>query len=86
MAVSDSKPVIDFQAGPALGEGTATLSNFTFDDVVFRNVNPANIKGLTDSTFLNVAFESVRYNANPWRFDQYSTGNTFENVVPAPVK
>jgi exo-poly-alpha-galacturonosidase len=86
MAVSDSKPVIDIQAGPALGEGTATLSNFTFEDVVFRNVNPTNIKGLTDSTFLNVAFESVRNNANPWRFDQHSTGNSFDNVVPAPVK
>jgi len=86
MAVSDSKPVIDIQAGPALGEGTATLSNFTFDDVVFRNVNPANIKGLTDSTFLNVAFESVRNNANPWRFDQHSTGNTFVNVTPTPAR
>jgi exo-poly-alpha-galacturonosidase len=85
MAVSDSKPVIDVQAGPALGEGTATLSNFTFQDVVFRNVNPANIKGLTDSTFSGVTFQSVRNNANPWRFDQYSTGNTFSNVVPAPA-
>jgi exo-poly-alpha-galacturonosidase len=85
MAVSDSKPVIDVQAGPALGQGTATLSNFTFQDVVFRNVNPANIKGLTDSTFSGVTFQSVRNNANPWRFDQYSTGNTFSNVVPAPA-
>jgi exo-poly-alpha-galacturonosidase len=77
--------VIDVQAGPALGEGTATLSNFTFQDVVFRNVNPANIKGLTDSIFSGVTFQSVRNNANPWRFDQYSTGNTFSNVVPAPA-
>ncbi|MDQ0733165.1 glycoside hydrolase family 28 protein [Arthrobacter sp. B1I2] len=85
MAVSDSKPVIDIQAGPALGEGTATFSNFTFQDVVFRNVNPVNIKGLTDSTFSGVTFKSVRNNANPWRFDRYSTGNTFSNVVPAPA-
>jgi exo-poly-alpha-galacturonosidase len=85
MAVSDSKPVIDIQAGPALGEGTATLSNFTFQDVVFRNVNPANIKGLTDSAFTGVTFESVRNNANPWRFDQYSIGNTFTDVSPAPA-
>ncbi|MDD7836334.1 glycoside hydrolase family 28 protein [Paenarthrobacter sp. AB444] len=84
MAVSDSKPVIDIQAGPALGEGTAALSAFTFQDVVFRNVNPANIKGLTDSSFDNVTFQSVRNNANPWRLDQYSTGNTFTNVSPAP--
>lgn len=85
MAVSDSKPVIDIQAGPALGEGTATLSNFTFQDVVFRNVNPVNIKGLTDSAFTGVTFESVRNNANPWRLDQYSTGNTFTDVSPAPA-
>ncbi|MCW3768168.1 glycoside hydrolase family 28 protein [Paenarthrobacter ureafaciens] len=83
MAVSDSKPVIDIQAGPALGEGTATLSGFTFQDVVFRNVNPTNIKGLTDSAFHGVTFHSVRNNANPWRFDDYSTGNTFTNVSPS---
>ncbi|MDQ1052827.1 exo-poly-alpha-galacturonosidase [Arthrobacter sp. SORGH_AS 212] len=85
MAVSDSKPVIDIQAGPALGEGTATLSNFTFQDVVFRNVNPANIKGLTNSVFDGVTFQSVWNNANPWRFDQYSTGNSFADVSPAPA-
>ncbi|WP_426004572.1 glycosyl hydrolase family 28 protein [Paenarthrobacter sp. NyZ202] len=84
MAVSDSKPVIDIQAGPSLGEGTATLGAFTFQDVVFRNVNPTNIKGLTDSTFDGVTFESVRNNANPWRLDEYSTGNTFTEVSPAP--
>ncbi|MCP2048518.1 UNVERIFIED_ORG: exo-poly-alpha-galacturonosidase [Paenarthrobacter nicotinovorans] len=84
MAVSDSKPVIDIQAGPSLGEGTATLSAFTFQDVVFRNVNPANIRGLQDSTFDGVTFQSVRNNANPWRLDQYSTGNTFTNVSPMP--
>lgn len=85
MAVSDSKPVIDIQAGPSLGEGTATLSAFTFQDVVFRNVNPANIKGLQDSTFDGVTFQSVRNNANPWRLDQYSTGNTFTDVHPMPA-
>lgn len=84
MAVSDSKPVIDIQAGPSLGEGTSTLSGFTFQDVVFRNVNPANVKGLTDSAFDGVTFQSVRNNANPWRFDEYSTGNTFTDVSPAP--
>ncbi|MDI2035542.1 glycosyl hydrolase family 28 protein [Paenarthrobacter nitroguajacolicus] len=86
MAVSDSKPVIDIQAGPSLGEGTATLSAFTFQDVVFRNVNPTNIKGLTNSTFDDVTFQSVRNNANPWRLDQYSTGNTFTDVTPAPAQ
>lgn len=84
MAVSDSKPVIDIQAGPSLGEGTATLGAFTFQDMVFRNVNPTNIKGLTDSTFDGVTFGSVRNNANPWRLDEYSTGNTFTEVSPAP--
>ncbi|MGR0161839.1 glycosyl hydrolase family 28 protein [Paenarthrobacter nitroguajacolicus] len=83
MAVSESKPVMDIQAGPALGEGTATLGSFTFQDVVFRNVNPVNIRGLTDSVFDGVTFQSVRNNANPWRFDGYSTGNTFTNVSPA---
>lgn len=85
MAVSDSKPVIDIQGGPSLGEGTATLSAFTFQDVVFRNVNPANIKGLQDSTFDGVTFQSVRNNANPWRLDQYSTRNTFTDVHPMPA-
>lgn len=84
MAVSDSKPVIDIQAGPALGQGTATLSAFTFQDVTFRNVNPANIKGLTDSVFDGVTFNSVRNNANPWRFDSSSTGNIFTDVSPLP--
>ncbi|MFK0009328.1 glycosyl hydrolase family 28 protein [Paenarthrobacter sp. NPDC090520] len=85
MAVSDSKPVIDIQAGPSLGQGTATLGAFTFQDVVFRNVNPTNIKGLTDSIFDGVTFQSVRGGANPWRFDGYSTGNVFTNVTPVPA-
>ncbi len=85
MAVSDSKPVIDIQAGPALGEGTATLRNFTFENVVFRNVNPTGIQGLTNSTFRDVTFESVRNGANPWRFDEHSVGTTFDRVSPVPV-
>ena len=85
MAVSDSKPVIDIQAGPALGAGTSALSGFSFENVVFRNVNPTNIKGLTGSAFTDVHFESVRNNANPWKFDQFSTGNTFTGVIPVPA-
>ena len=82
MASSTSKPVIDIQAGPA--NDADTVGPFTFDDVRFRNVNPAVIEGLTGSTFRDVCFASVLGGANPWNLDEFSTGNVFTNVSPAP--
>ncbi|PJI84854.1 glycosyl hydrolase family 28 protein [Luteimicrobium subarcticum] len=82
MAASTSKPVLDIEAGPAIDADP--IGPFTFDDVRFRNVNATGIQGLVGSTFQDVCFASVLGNANPWKLDEFSTGNTFTNVSPAP--
>lgn len=84
MADSNDKPVIDIEAGPHAGGEAGTVGPFTYEDVRFRNVNPTEIHGLTDSTFTDVCFATVLDDQNPWNLDEYSTGNTFEDVNPAP--
>lgn len=82
MPTNDNRPVILIEAGPTVEANT--VGPFHYEDVRFRNVSPTSIEGLTDSTFTNVCFESVRRNANPWNLDEYSTGNRFVNVSPLP--
>ncbi len=82
MADNAGKPVILVEAGP--NQSADTVGPFTFTDVRFANVSPTGIQGLTDSTFTDVCFESVRGNANPWVLDEHSTRNRFVNVSPMP--
>jgi len=84
MADNNNNPVIDIQAGPGAGQDTATLSDFVLDHVRFRNVNPTRIQGLVDSRFDTVCFASVLDEQNPWKLDEFSTGNTFVNCSPMP--
>src|SRR5665647_618787 len=82
MPTSLKNPVILVEAGPTVN--TDTVSNFSFDHVRFRNVNPTLIQGLVNSQFTDVCFATVMGNVNPWNFDAYSTGNSFEGVSPMP--
>ena len=84
MPTSTKNPVILVEAGPTVSVGTSTVSNFSFDHVRFRNVNPTLIQGLVSSQFTDVCFATVMGNVNPWNFDAYSTGNSFEGVSPMP--
>jgi exo-poly-alpha-galacturonosidase len=83
-AASTRYPVIDVAAGPGVSPETAPVGPFLFDDVRLRNVNATDLRGLTGSTFRDVCFASVHGNGNPWRLDEYSTGNTFVGVTPMP--
>lgn len=84
MPTSMKNPVILVEAGPTVSADTSTVSNFSFDHVRFRNVNPTLIQGLVSSQFTDVCFATVLGNVNPWKFDAYSTGNSFVRVSPPP--
>jgi len=57
-------PSIEVQGVPDKGIFHERL---TFENVTFRDVNPAHLDGLKDSVFRDVIFESVNDGAEPWK-------------------
>ncbi|MBN1378648.1 MAG: glycoside hydrolase family 28 protein, partial [Gammaproteobacteria bacterium] len=57
-------PSIEVQGVPDKGIFHERL---IFENVTFRDVNPAHIDGLKDSVFRNVVFESINGGAKPWK-------------------
>lgn len=55
-----------------------------FERVRFRDVNPALLDGLRNSTFRDVTFDGIRGGGSPWTITANSANLRFEGTTPRP--